>query len=99
MLFPFPEKIHIAAGSTLVIDGPGSIVVQSLQLNGALTLRAEHPQSSIIIKNLVVENAGFEFVPVADDEEEEILKVRGYKLEKKDVHDYRMTAPGTLTIA
>lgn len=98
-LFPSPEKVTIAAGSTLVIDGPGEVIIESLNLDGAMTVRAEHHESSIIIKELDVKNDGFAFVPLAEDESSEILRIRAYSLAKTDVHDYRMSSPGTMTIA
>lgn len=42
--FPTPEKVKISARSTLIVEG--SVVIESLNLDGALVLTAD-PSSSI----------------------------------------------------
>ena len=35
-VFPTPGQVVVASGSTLVLDGPGKVIIESLELDGAL---------------------------------------------------------------
>lgn len=78
--FTDPSQVHIRQGSTLVLEG--DITIDSLDLEGALIVRAA-PGARVHIKSLSVRNAGFKLVPLAEGESApDSLKIRGYKLEK-----------------
>jgi len=63
-----------------VVRGSG-VVIESLQLDGTLII--DYPDGKpLTIRDLVVENAGW--VRVADEESDnEIIKMRGYRIEKR----------------
>lgn len=80
--FPNPDKVKISARSSLVISGPGKVVVESLDLDGALVI--ECPEgASLVVKDQVIKNEGWVREPVGSDSPE-YLKMRGFKLVKKD---------------
>lgn len=80
--FPSPEKVKISSKSSLVIDGPGYIVVESLDLDGALVINCPEG-GTLIVRDQVIRNDGWVREPLGDDSPE-FLKMRGYKLVKKD---------------
>jgi UDP-sugar pyrophosphorylase len=55
-VFPSPEKVKISSGATLVLEGTGKIVIESLKLDGALTIRCPDRDASITVRNSVVAN-------------------------------------------
>lgn len=55
-VFPTPDKVEISPGATLVLEGAGKIVIESLKLTGALTIRCQDRDASITIRNAVVNN-------------------------------------------
>ena len=79
--FPNPSKIKISSRSSLVVKGNG-VVIESLDLDGALVIECEEGASGVI-KDLVVKNKGWK--KVADDSsEKEYIRIRGYRLEKTE---------------
>ena len=79
--FPTPELINITARSTLVVRG-ANVTIHSLELDGALVI--DVPDNKVLdIHDLVVKNEGWIRVPVSDETGNEILKMRGYKIERK----------------
>lgn len=81
-LFPNPEKIKISARSSLVVSGPG-VIIDSLDLDGALVVQGNEGVVEEVIKNKVVKNEGWSIVADEDSVVENVAK-RGYRLEKKD---------------
>jgi UDP-sugar pyrophosphorylase len=79
-VFPTPEKIKISSKSSLVISGPGSIIVESLDLDGALVIECPEGEK-IVVKDQVVRNEGWKREPAGPDSPE-FLKMRGYRLVK-----------------
>ena len=77
--FPHPENIKISARSTLVVNG-SDVVIESLDLDGALFVDAEKP---VVIKDKKVKNEGWVFVP-REGSRNEVIKMRGFSIEKKD---------------
>ena len=61
-----------------MLDGP-NIVIKSLDLKGALVINAVDG-AEVVVENVVVENEGWVFEPVAFDDEnyEEKYRIRGY---------------------
>jgi UDP-sugar pyrophosphorylase len=80
-VFPTPEKVHISAGSSLIIKGAGDLTIESLTLDGALVIDCEEGANTIV-KDLVVKNEGWVREAVANTGDE-VLDMRGYKLIKK----------------
>lgn len=79
--FPTPEKVKISARSTLIVRGNGA-VIESLDLDGALVVDCGYGESCVI-KDQVVKNGGWEFV-VDETSEDEVIKMRGYRLVRKE---------------
>ena len=89
----------ISARSTLVLDGE-DIIVEDLELDGALVVRAV-AGACVRIKGLKVKNAGWEFVALGaedDDTAPEELKIRGFKVLKHEERALEFTDPGTYEI-
>ena len=74
--FPNPKAIKITPRSTLVLNG--NVVIESLDLDGALVVTAESG-ATVTLRGLKVQNAGEEFVKCGADCEE-YIKIRGYQL-------------------
>ncbi|GAB5029796.1 udp-sugar pyrophospharylase-like [Nannochloropsis oceanica] len=90
-VFPSPDRVTIGGEATLVLQGPGEVEVQSLELEGALVLSVGKG-TTVIVKDMVVKNKGHVVVPISGkDEPDEVLLMRGYRLEKQD--ELRVQAP------
>lgn len=83
--FPNPSAVKITYRSTLYVAG--NVVIQSLDLDGALTVQADFDGSCVVVHTgtNAVRNAGHEFVPhVTTSElsqrEQEIRNMYGYDL-------------------
>ena len=77
--FPNPSMIKISGKSSLVLSGSG-LVVESLDLDGALVVECEEGATGII-QNLSVKNSGW--VKVSDDaNDDEVIQMRGYNMNK-----------------
>ena len=75
--------ISITEQSTLVLDG--DIQINGLKLDGTLIIRTKGEGTKIIIKNLTVNNKGYQFKAIEDLEnskEQEKFRIRGYVLDK-----------------
>jgi len=79
--FPTPEKVKISANSTLILQGE-NVTIKSLDLDGTLIVSVPN-HLEVTIEDLEVKNDGWAKVEIDDDEAKEILKMRGYKLERK----------------
>ena len=93
---PNPSQVTISTRSSLVISGEGSVVIESLQLDGALEIRTI-AGASVTIRGLVVTNQGWELVALSEEEMEsapEELRIRGYRLEKRETDTLAFTLPG-----
>jgi UDP-sugar pyrophosphorylase len=79
--FPRPEYIRISPTSTLIVRGSG-VVIESLKLDGCLVIDVDDGES-IRIKGEVVKNEGW--IRIRDENsKDEIIKMRGYRIERKD---------------
>ena len=103
-LFPFPERIHISATSTLIIRGAG-VRIESLELDGALVVTGfEGPGESktpLTLRELRVHNNGWAVVPLRNDEAcdesvPEHVRIRGYDA---TLHCSAALSPAYLTMA
>lgn len=84
---------RISGRSALVIEG-AEVEVEDLDLDGALVIRAA-PGARVIVRRLVVRNAGWSFVPLAAgaDAPPE-LRMRAYRLEKTETRVLEFGEPG-----
>jgi len=81
-VFPSPAKVKITSKSSLVIAGPGSVLIERLELDGALVIECPEGES-LTVKDKVVKNEGWKREPSASNDPE-YIKMRGYKLVKKE---------------
>ena len=82
--FVAPNSVRITTESTLVLRG--NIVIKSLELDGALIVKA-HGDTQIVIERLVVNNKGWHFQEIEDLHDESIdhiFRMRGYTLKKEE---------------
>ncbi|MFA6600554.1 MAG: UTP--glucose-1-phosphate uridylyltransferase, partial [Candidatus Omnitrophota bacterium] len=91
--------------SSLVVEGEGVALIENLNLDGALVIRA--PKGvNLTVRNLTVLNAGWEFVDLTpaemvDKATPPYLSMRGYKLVKHDagmILDLTGFEPGNYTV-
>lgn len=82
--FPSPEKIKVSFRSTFVINGGATwLTIESLDLDGALVINCEdNIYAPTIISNLEVKNRGWVKVATDDPDADEVVKMRGYKIQK-----------------
>ncbi len=96
------EKIFggsISDGATLVLDGK-DIRLENVTITdgAALVIRASQG-ARVVVRNLRIENAGFEIVPLTDSEmtsteTPEYLRIRGYRIEDCGAAIYSFTESG-----
>jgi len=79
-VFTNPRKVKISSRSSLVINGPGKLTIESLDLDGALVINCEMGANAVVRK-LKVKNEGWKRVAV-EETDDEIIAMRGYRLEK-----------------
>jgi UDP-sugar pyrophosphorylase len=91
-VFTMPSEVSISQKSTLLIQGPGKILIEKLNLDGTLILKADQNET-LHIKNLTVCNNGWSFEELKnDDSVPEILLMRGYSLAKKSQAEVHVQA-------
>jgi len=94
------NKIHggkISKRSSLVLEGQG-LTVKNLDLDGALVVRTG-PNCEVEIDGLVVKNDGCDLLEIPGDSDvEELVSIRGYTMDKKEVKEIVITAPGKYVI-
>ena len=81
-VFPSPHNVRITERSTLVVEGPGTVVVESLDLDGALWVRATHASAKVVVRRCQVVNRGvrFEAPPrLVTVEEDAAVAVRAFR--------------------
>lgn len=94
--FPQPGRVKISPNSSLVIRG-ADVTVESLDLDGALEVDCEDGAPPGVIRDLIVRNQGWRNEPLEDNEDEdEILKMRGYRLHKIETHRIIFRKDGTM---
>lgn len=91
-LFPSPEKIFISKKSSITINGSCDLVIESMNLDGALIIECEEG-SKCLLSNLSVTNDGWIRVP-SDTTASEVIAMRGYTLEKKETKTIVVTKDG-----
>lgn len=80
--FTSPEKVKISSRSTLVVRGPG-VTIESLDLDGALIIDVDRGEEAIV-RDLVVKNDGWKFVPPQEKEPDETIAMRGFEIDRVD---------------
>ena len=91
--FPTPNKVNISANSSLVVKGTG-IVIESLDLDGALEIECEEGAIGVI-RDLKVTNGGWSLSPVASTENE-VFAMRGYTIDKRESKRIVFKKDGTI---
>jgi Ca2+-binding EF-hand superfamily protein len=86
--FPRPKDVQISAGSSLIIDG--DVTIESLDLDGAMVVKASKG-ATIVIKEYVVKNTAgaFERLPPPSKtsaKTTDIFAMRGYKVAEEGGH-------------
>lgn len=87
-VFPTPERVDIDQRSTLIVHG--RVVIESLQLRGALTIRGPTDPAAppLIVRDVSVRNAGWAVHPLpsiyggGDAHLSEVDRIRGFEIEK-----------------
>ena len=77
--FPTPSSVRISSRSVFVVDGPGTVVVEDLDLDGALVVHAAHASSRIILRRVRERNAGIAFVASGPDTSDPVAAARGFR--------------------
>lgn len=93
--FPFPTSVRISDRSTLVVRGSG-VVIESLRLDGALVIDYPNGQE-VVIKNKVVNNAGWVHVRDADSPDE-VVQMRGYRIKQEDTEVLKSEDQGCIIL-
>ncbi len=91
---PAGDGVRISARSALVLRG--DVILEELSLDGALSITAA-PGATVRVRGLRVANAGWEWVPLAPEEEgsaPEELRIRGFKVVRHEAEEHVFDAPG-----
>jgi len=91
--FPNPSKVIISGRSSLVIEG--NVTIESLTLDGALTIECEDGASGVI-SELSVKNKGWEKMEDITDSSPEYIRIRGYKMKKIETRQIVFKKDGTV---
>mmetsp|Transcript_23078 Transcript_23078/g.46707 ORF Transcript_23078/g.46707 Transcript_23078/m.46707 type:complete len:582 (-) Transcript_23078:386-2131(-) len=91
-------ELSVSARSSLVLEGDISFQGK-VTVDGALVIRAA-PGAKVVVKDLQVQNEGWETGPTEAGEEaaDEMLRMRGYKVVKAGAKEYVFTEAGTHTV-
>jgi len=81
--FPSPDKVKISSTSTLVVKGSG-VTIECLDLDGALVVECPEGKTLTVNRPEQIKNAGWVRVKVEEGSEDEIIKMRGYRIERKE---------------
>ena len=93
--FPFPSLVEISARSSLVVEG-GNVVIKSLDLDGALVIKCEEGAPMGTIDGLVISNQGWVFEKAEDETTDEVIRMRGYRLNKLETCTIVFKQDGTV---
>lgn len=77
--FPSASKVKISARSSLIVEG--NIVIESLELDGALVIKCEEGASGVV-RDVVVKNKGWQKDVNISDSDPEYIRIRGYRMNK-----------------
>jgi len=91
--FPNPSAIKISGRSSLVLSGDG-LVIESLNLDGALVVECEEGASGVI-RDLSVKNKGWKKV-VDGASNDEVIQMRGYNMSKIQTENILFKKDGSI---
>lgn len=91
--FTSPSSVKISKSSSLIVSGSG-VVIESLDLDGALVINCEEGASGVI-RDVVVRNQGWKQV-VDVSSSDEIISMRGYKMIKNDTQTITIKTDGSI---
>lgn len=77
--FPNPSSIKISSKSSLIVEG--DVVIESLDLDGALIIKCEEGASGVL-RDVRVKNKGWEKDVNISDTDPEFIRIRGYRMNK-----------------
>lgn len=84
--------------STLIVQGPGDIRIENLDLNGTLIVRAV-AGANVVLKGLVVSNKGWAIEALKEGRRApEELRVRGFQLVKYEQRVIEFSQPGSYVV-
>jgi UDP-sugar pyrophosphorylase len=94
--FPNPSQVKISGRSSLVLSGDG-LVIESLDLDGALVVECEEGALGVI-RNLSVKNDGWVKVleGMLHKSEDEVIQMRGYSMRKIDTEKIVFKKDGSI---
>jgi UDP-sugar pyrophosphorylase len=94
---PTAESVSISKSSSVVLEGH-HLTVKSMQVNGALIIRAG-PESHVTVDGLIVENKGWDLQELDQTKEyPEHVRIRGYTMVKHETAEYIVNEPGNFVI-
>lgn len=91
--FPKPSSIKISAKSSLIVEG--DVVIESLDLDGALIIKCEEGASGVL-RDVIVKNKGWEKDVGISDADSEFIRIRGYKMNKIETKTIVFKKDGTV---
>jgi len=91
--FPNPSAVKISGRSSIVLSGDG-LVIESLDLDGALVVDCEDSASGVI-RDLSVKNKGW--VKLGDEaSDDEVIQMRGYRISKLETEKIVFKKDGSI---
>jgi UDP-sugar pyrophosphorylase len=93
-VLPSPASVRITSASALVVRG--SVVLEALELDGALSITAG-PGARVVVRGLRVRNAGWEWRALGAGEEAsapEELRIRGFGVVRHAQRSFEFTEAG-----
>jgi len=92
------SSVSISQRSHLLLDG--DITLESLSLDGALSIRAA-PGIKVIVRNASIVNHGWSWQPLEPRSKDidEALSIRGFRLHKTSGVEIELTHPGTYELS
>mmetsp|Transcript_21102 Transcript_21102/g.32201 ORF Transcript_21102/g.32201 Transcript_21102/m.32201 type:complete len:688 (+) Transcript_21102:85-2148(+) len=93
------KDISITERSSLILDGE-QLEIKSLTLDGALVIRASHPDAKVTVDGLSVSNQGWEIMELTSNDVTvpEEVAIRGYTMAKKEALEFVVDEPGEYVI-
>lgn len=93
------SSISISPRSTIVVDGNVK-EIKNLSVDGSLIVRVNHPDASVSIDGVVVQNEGWEFVEIDPNNEAlpEHIRIRGYDIVRHETQEFVIDEAGEFVI-
>lgn len=88
---PGGDKVKVSAASSLLLDG--DVTLHSLDLDGALSIRA-CAGASVAVRECAVSNGGWPFVPLEPGSDPKGVSIRGYAPDKSGGLSIEVSEPG-----